>query len=502
MRVKRIYYFLIYFLLVNYSFALMISEIQFDPAGSDTDREWIEIYNDSVNNLDLTQIKFFENNVNHSIDIFNLPNSTEKEISAGEYVVLAQDIAKFKTDFPNYVSKIFKSSFSLSNTGENLALKDKDGNILHSVNYIVSETGAGNGLSISINNSGGIFSQYKSINATPGAQNIFDPNAAVTSTTTMTTNENNSTSTDSNISNTSTPDPNYYYRSYWPDSEKIYVNAGENKVVLLGEQILFNPKVLDNNKKEIKNGLQYKWNFGDGNISEKKEGNNVYKFTGEYVVNLNVNYYGITETDKFYIKVIEPKLSLKIVNKEIEIGTTTKKEFLDLIEIKNENNLELELGGLILTNENNKKFILPNKFSVLPKRSILLSPELTGFASTTNRIELSLSTGKILNIFEKNLANTKTNLIQNNLSLKNLEKSENKNQVSVTTIEEFEKINQLATKTNSNIAKNKILKKKITQSNNLTNLNLEKNNNKVEFKNEEKLVKFDFLGKLKGMWNF
>ncbi len=113
---KRVaYFFYLVFLSFSWAGALTISEVHFDPDGSDTGREWIEVYNDTQNALDLTEIKFLEANVNHGIDIFNQANSTEKNISPSEYVVVVQDIDKFKIDFPNYLGKIFKSSFSLAN---------------------------------------------------------------------------------------------------------------------------------------------------------------------------------------------------------------------------------------------------------------------------------------------------------------------------------------------------------------------------------------------------
>ena len=56
---KSTFYIFIFLLSVNFSSALQITEIQFDPDGADTDREWVEIYNETSNSIDLTQIKFF-----------------------------------------------------------------------------------------------------------------------------------------------------------------------------------------------------------------------------------------------------------------------------------------------------------------------------------------------------------------------------------------------------------------------------------------------------------
>lgn len=362
-----------FWLLSTIASAQQISEIHFDPDGSDTDREWIEVYNDTNNTIDLTEIKFFEANINHGIDIFNQANSTEKNISASEYVVIVQDINKFKADFPNYTGKIFKSSFSLSNTGETLALKDKEGNILFTVNYTSAD---------------------KQAVPSPGQVNSGSLPANNSTTTNQTSSTTNTTSTSTNTTNQNTNTGNetinYFYRSYWPETEKIYVKAGENKAVMQGQVIVFDPKVLDGNKKEVKTGLMYKWNFGDGYTSEKREGLHAYKFVGEFVVYLQVNHNGYIDENKMYVKVVEPKLDIKIVEKEID------NQKIDVIEIVNKNNFELNIGNLELKNENNKTYLLPDKLFVLGNKSIFLAPELTGFGSSTEKVILSLLSGKVL----------------------------------------------------------------------------------------------------------
>lgn len=366
-----------FLLLGSTASALQITEIHFDPPGSDTDREWIEVFNGTPSQIDLTEIKFFEANVNHGIDIFNQPNSTEKGILAGEYAVVVQDIGKFKIDFPGYVGKIFKASFSLSNTGEVLSLKDKDGNILYTVTYSESD---------------------KQKIPSPGQPNSGGTVLPTTSNST-TTSTSTSTTTNQNSSNIPDSTPNYFYRSYWPETEKIFVKAGENKVVMQGQNVFFDPKVLDGNKKQINStggSIQYKWNFGDGYTSDKKEAQHSYKFIGEFVVNLQVNYNGYVDEDRIYIKVVEPKLTVKITEKDFE-----NNQKADVVEIKNENNFELDVGNLEIINEQNKKFLVPEKSIIMGGRSVYLEPGLTGFSSSTQKVSLGLLQGKILSSFEK-----------------------------------------------------------------------------------------------------
>ncbi len=507
---KSTFYIFIFLLSVNFSSALQITEIQFDPDGADTDREWVEIYNETANSIDLTQIKFFEANVNHGIDIFNQTNSSEKNVNAGEYVVLAQDINKFKIDFPNYAGKIFKSSFSLSNTGESLALKDKDGNILTNVSYTESD---------------------KQASPSPGAQNSGGTisNTQTNNNTSSNSTTSNSTSTNSNTYDTNTDNTiNYTYKSYWPETEKIYVKignrAGENMTVMQGQEIIFNPKVLDGYKKEVKNqsnSVQYKWSFGDGYTSDKREGIHSFKFVGEFVVNLQVNANGYVDEDKIYVKVVEPRIKVSIVSKEVSpeelLGTTTQKVFVDLVEIKNENNFELNVGGLYLSDENKKNFTLPEKLSILANKAILLPPELAGFASSTSKVVLSLGSGKVIAEFQAPTLAPSTTSPSTSLRSSGPFKGAqvqsatntilNSNVVQVFTKEEFERQENISISNLISTTTKKIfLKKKFPLPNpplqggssaSVQIVQNVENKNKIEFKNQE-----TFFDKLKNLWGF
>lgn len=449
---------LIVFIFANYnvSKALQISEIHFDPAGSDTDREWIEVYNEGQSNLDLTEIIFFEANVNHGIDLFNTNNSTDKNINANEYVVVVQDINKFKIDFPNYSGKIFKASFSLSNTGEFLALKDKGGTTLFSVTYTQND---------------------KQANPSPGAQNLANvPNNNTGNTTSTTTNSTstttqtntNSTTTDANTNNLFTPV--YTFRNIWPEVDKIYVKAGDNQIVLAGQTFVTQPKVLDNNKKEIKTSLQYRWNFGDGNTSEEKNAKHFYKFPGEYIIYLEVNYLGNIESDKFYLKVIDPDIDLSFSEIKGEMG----------INILNENNTEINLGEMFLKNEQFQNFTIPKNTFILPKRSVFLTYEALKFSSSTNYMQLSFPNGRAIAEVKNELqAQTPIKVVdQNNVEVKK-NVAQVKRSVVPTKVSPKTGVSTFATGT-------KIAEKP----------------NRIEFKNDKPLSNFNFFSEIIKIWSF
>lgn len=385
------FYFILFFALVlsfSNANALLISEINFNPLGTGEDEEWVEIYNDTNGDIDTTNLTLEEDGKTHN-EI--KAASGVAAIGPGEYGLIVKEKSSLLKS--GYSGKAFTASFSLKDKSSSLVLRIKGGQIFHSVSYSADESGTNEGETISIIE--GV--KYRS-SATPGAVNsILSTSPGSTSTTTDT----NSTTTSSTNQNTNTGSENinYYYRNYWPETEKIYINPGENRVVMQGQEIIFSPKVLDGNKKEVKTGLQFKWSFGDGYTGEKREGVHSYKFVGEYVANLQVNYNGYVDDAKMYVKVVEPKIRVRIVEKTYDTKATTT--VVDAIELKNENNFELNVGNLELKNQNNKIYILPEKLFILGNKSIFLAPELTGFASSTEKVTLSLLSGKVLSEFAK-----------------------------------------------------------------------------------------------------
>lgn len=130
---------------------VIISEIMYDVSGSDSGREWVEIYNEGAD-ADITAWKLLEGTTNHGLTAVGA-----QTLSSGSYAVIADNPTKFKTDWPSYSGLLFDSAFSLNNTGETLMLRccgkelaDKD-----SATYASSMGAQGDGSSLS--RSGGSF---------------------------------------------------------------------------------------------------------------------------------------------------------------------------------------------------------------------------------------------------------------------------------------------------------------------------------------------------------
>ncbi len=126
--------------------AIYISEIMYDPSGSDTSREWIEIYNDTEGGIDFTSWKFFESNTNHGITSY----SGGQVLPAGSYAVIADNPTKFLEDYPSYSGILYDSAFSLSNSGEHISFKQSSsGSEIDFVDYNISLGGNNDGSTLS-----------------------------------------------------------------------------------------------------------------------------------------------------------------------------------------------------------------------------------------------------------------------------------------------------------------------------------------------------------------
>ncbi len=403
-------------LCINHSYALVISEIYPKPTTPKTNKEWIEIFNNSENSININGYKFFEGNTHHSISTTTAEDNLI--LNSGEYAVIVQDRKTFLDSEPgkNCTGKIFRSAgFTLDDNFETLILKDKtNGNILDSVVYNSSNLKDGESINF-------VGSGYVS-----GASSPCSGNLSINVTNSNSTVMETSVSTSTSMTTENFVMPTYYYRDYWPESEKIYVNAGENKIGILGAEIAFEGKTIAGDKKQVNNAT-YFWSFGDGEIGEGKNIFHVYKNIGEYVVFVEAYANGYKSDNKVYVKVVEPNLKINLQEKD------GKKS----VEISNNSKDEIDVGRFLIKSfggEFEYTSTLPKKLLILPGKSVNIFQETLKFATSTNKIIFASQNGKEVSKSEITFK-TLTNINENNFS--NLATSSQA--ISVMTKEEFEK---------------------------------------------------------------
>jgi hypothetical protein len=123
---------------------VIINEIMYNPLGSDSGREWIEIYSEQP--IDLEGWKFYEDGTNHGLSLINGTYLLEG------YAVITDEYEIFLEEYTDFNATLLDSSWSsLSNSGEYIAIKDSSLNIVNEIDYSTGLAN-GNGKSLSLIN--------------------------------------------------------------------------------------------------------------------------------------------------------------------------------------------------------------------------------------------------------------------------------------------------------------------------------------------------------------
>jgi hypothetical protein len=112
--------------------AINIVDVMYDPPGADSGHEWIEVSNTGTDSVNLASYRLFEAGTNHKLTV-TIGTST---LPAGAKAIIATDPMQYKADHPSFAGAVFKSSFSLSNTGETIEIKDASLAVVDSYSYV------------------------------------------------------------------------------------------------------------------------------------------------------------------------------------------------------------------------------------------------------------------------------------------------------------------------------------------------------------------------------
>jgi hypothetical protein len=328
---------------ILFAHAVYFSEIMYDPQGSDSTREWIEIFNDTSTSIDFTSWKFFESGTNHGIVSF----SGGTTVSPSGYAVIADNPVKFMTDYPSYSGVLYDSSFSLSNTGEQLILKDGTLTAVDTVTYNTALGGNDDGSSLSF-----ISSLWTRGSATPGATN--QESLAIV-TTTATTTDNQTT-----VAQMSPPTPDIVF--YMP-AEKIVIAGADAELSTYG---------MTRAGKPIEN-LVYTWAFGDGGQGIGSSTLYRYAYPGRYVAQVEGTNGYVKSVGRIIVRVVPPDIAIS----NIGVG-----KYGNYIEITNPGGHDLDLSQWKIL-INGASFPFPKNTLILKNTTTRFPGVAMGFASTS-----------------------------------------------------------------------------------------------------------------------
>lgn len=111
---------------------LLISEVLYDPPGTEPDEEWIELYNSASSPIELTDWTIGDN---MSTEVIS-PTVT---IPVGGCLVIAAS-EDFSTNYPDFTGDIVfvadgRIGNGLGNSGDRLILKDSEGTVIDQMSY-------------------------------------------------------------------------------------------------------------------------------------------------------------------------------------------------------------------------------------------------------------------------------------------------------------------------------------------------------------------------------
>lgn len=346
---KRILYTCLLLLGTTQVSALTINEVMSNPTGDDSGREWIEIYNETSSDIDLTTMTV---SIKNATAIVTTPLQGGLTLPANGYAIIGSVVSgatKFLQDYPLYTGPLFKSSISLVNTGTTSIDIKLNGSTVASLS---SYTPAREGSTLSL-----VSGSYVVTTPSAGVENVAPSSAGGGSNSTT-----NSTTTDTQVT----------IPQMTPPSPDIVIYMPSEKVVVAGAETNFGVSSMTRAGKAIDN-LSYSWAFGDGGQASGSSTKYRYAYSGRYIAQVEALGASTFGTGRMVVRVVPP---------DIQIQGIYGGKYGTYVDIVNPNQYDLDVSQWILS-LNGSGFPFP-KNTLIPANGIThFSGLAMGFASTT-----------------------------------------------------------------------------------------------------------------------
>lgn len=250
---------------------IVITEIMYDLDGSDTNREWVEIYNRGNQAVEIIGGSVanswrFNDGSNHTLTLVQ----GDLTLQPQEAAIIASDAATFLTEHPAFSGTVIDTVMSLNNAGDIAALSADAGQTFFTqVNYSSSWGGAGNGKTL----------EKIDLAGDDGQNNWQESNPAG--------------GTPGAISQSQPPVINPPAENHPPVAE-----AGANQTALVNQPVNFNGSSSGDPDGDM---LTYAWHLGDGNLIQGESVSHAYATAGTYFVILEVSDGVLSATDTLEI---------------------------------------------------------------------------------------------------------------------------------------------------------------------------------------------------------
>ncbi len=325
--------------------ALVINEVMSNPVGDDGGREWVELYNETAEPVDISSLTI---SVKGGIPLVITPLSGGTSIAAYGYAIISSTvggISKFTQDYGSYEGPFFKSSISLVNTGVTSLEIFLNGVSLAS---LTSYTAAKEGSTYSL-----LSGSFGAGSPTPGKEN-----QAVTS---SQVDQASTTPTDTQVTIAKMVSP----------SSDITLFLPSERTIVAGAPAAFWVHALSGSGRGIDN-MSYTWAFGDGGQRVGSSTHYRYFYPGRYIAQVEGTNGLMSATGRILVHVVAPDIALS----RIESG-----KYGPYITLTNPNTYDLDISDW--------KLSIDGAIFPFPKNTMLgmgetrFSSLAMGFASTT-----------------------------------------------------------------------------------------------------------------------
>jgi hypothetical protein len=345
---------------------IKITEVMYDPEGTDTKREWIEVYNNGSSPIDLNSYYLFENNVYHK-----LVAQGQSILNSGEYAIIVDSIAEVLLDYKDYIGKIFDSTFSLNNTGESISIADNSKQIIDTLTYNSSVGANNDGASLQL-----IDGTLQASRPTFGAANVLDLIVPDMDDDSSNNTSTNTTTNDSASSGTSSHIEQEPAVSYDP-TPSFKIGAGRKRLVLINTPLEFEAQI---SKVDVRPRIS--WNFGDFETQKGRKVEHTYIQEGIYEVVAEGYSEGYTSISRTEVVVTVPQLEV------IQVASST-------LSFINKGKNEINIGGFCLKFKDQTKYMIPKNTIIRAGATIYKNLDFE-----QNIVELVYPNGEIYERFD------------------------------------------------------------------------------------------------------
>lgn len=357
---------------------VVIDEIMYNPQGSDTGREWVELYNAGSSDVTMlggsaTKTWKLNDGSNHTLtDPSGGTGRGSLTIPAGGYLVIASDPSEFISgEYAGGAYSVVKSSISLTNAGATISLIDNTSGTpvtVDAVSYTSAQGAADDGSSLQKQPDGSWIAALP----TPGLANSSVAYAApADNSDSSSSSSSTSTQSTSSTSQTATQTSSYVP----PPSPSLYADAGSDRTVIVGADVEFDGLAYDKNQNPLDDSTtRFMWNFGDGATAEGSSVQHHFDYPGRYAVVLSIANQKFSVSDTITVTAEPAAIFFDV----LPDGS---------VSIKNLASHTLDLSEWVVRQNAStfaSRFILPADSIILAGGEIHISPKTLQFSATTD----------------------------------------------------------------------------------------------------------------------